>query len=133
MISGKILREAIISGANNINNQRSRVDELNVFPVPDGDTGTNMSMTLNAASTELEELLLETQIQMKNIQPTLTLLSHPKLNESYMQKVVESIRGGSGQPQILNNNVGIQRNLARFSQYEGGITLEDARNCGNYG
>ena len=41
MISGKILRDAIISGANNINNQRSRVDELNVFPVPDGDTGTN--------------------------------------------------------------------------------------------
>ena len=39
MISGKILRDAIISGANNINNQRSRVDELNVFPVPDGDTG----------------------------------------------------------------------------------------------
>ena len=35
MISGKILRDAIISGANNINNQRSRVDELNVFPVPD--------------------------------------------------------------------------------------------------
>ena len=46
MISGKILRDAIISGANNINNQRSRVDELNVFPVPDGDTGTNMGMTL---------------------------------------------------------------------------------------
>ena len=45
MISGKILRDAIISGANNINNQRSRVDELNVFPVPDGDTGTNMGMT----------------------------------------------------------------------------------------
>ena len=38
MISGKILRDAIISGANNINNQRSRVDELNVFPVPDGST-----------------------------------------------------------------------------------------------
>ena len=44
MISGKILRDAIISGANNINNQRSRVDELNVFPVPDGDTGTNMGI-----------------------------------------------------------------------------------------
>ena len=41
MIPGKILRDAIISGANNINNQRSRVDELNVCPVPDGDTGTN--------------------------------------------------------------------------------------------
>jgi len=85
------------------------------------------------ASTELEEVLLDTQIQMKNIQPTLTLLYHPKLKDSYMKKVVECIRGGSGQPQILNNNVVIQRNLARFAQYEGGITLEDARNCGNYG
>ena len=55
MISGKILRDAIISGANNINNQRSRVDELNVFPVPDGDTGTNMSMTLNAAAADLRK------------------------------------------------------------------------------
>ena len=55
MISGKILRDAIISGANNINNQRSRVDELNVFPVPDGDTGTNMGMT--AAKTAASAML----------------------------------------------------------------------------
>ena len=55
MISGKILRDAIISGANNINNQRSRVDELNVFPVPDGDTGTNMSMTFRGAVTDLQK------------------------------------------------------------------------------
>ena len=56
MITGKILRDAIISGANNISNQRSRVDELNVFPVPDGDTGTNMSLTVMAAARELENL-----------------------------------------------------------------------------
>ena len=56
MISGKILRDAIISGANNINNQRSRVDELNVFPVPDGDTGTNMGMTVGASVAELNAL-----------------------------------------------------------------------------
>ena len=56
MITGKILRDAIISGANNISNQRSRVDELNVFPVPDGDTGTNMSMTVSAAARELASL-----------------------------------------------------------------------------
>lgn len=87
----------------------------------------------NDASTELEELLLETQIQARGIQPTLTLLYHPKLSDAYMGKVVQCIRGGSGQPQILNNNVVIQRTLARFAQYEGGITLEDARNCGNYG
>ena len=56
MVTGKILRDAILSGANNIANQRTRVDELNVFPVPDGDTGTNMSMTVGAARRELEAL-----------------------------------------------------------------------------
>ena len=56
MITGQILRDAILSGANNIANQRTRVDELNVFPVPAGDTGTNMSMTVGAATRELEAL-----------------------------------------------------------------------------
>ncbi len=56
MISGKILRDSIISGANLLNNNKSSVDELNVFPVPDGDTGTNMSMTITAAKKELEKL-----------------------------------------------------------------------------
>ncbi len=56
MINGKTLKSAIISGANNIGNQRARVDELNVFPVPDGDTGTNMSMTVGASINELEAL-----------------------------------------------------------------------------
>ena len=48
MITGQTLRDAILSGANNIANQRVRVDELNVFPVPDGDTGTNMGMRCRA-------------------------------------------------------------------------------------
>ncbi len=53
MLSGKILRDAIISGANAIQNKKNSVDELNIFPVPDGDTGTNMSMTMSAARNEL--------------------------------------------------------------------------------
>ncbi len=53
MMNGKTLRDAIISGANNIQNNRESVDELNVFPVPDGDTGTNMSMTIKNALPEL--------------------------------------------------------------------------------
>lgn len=56
MIQGKVLRDAIISGANHIANNRQKVDALNVFPVPDGDTGTNMSMTISAAKRELERL-----------------------------------------------------------------------------
>lgn len=53
MISGSVLRDAFISAANSISKNKKRVDELNVFPVPDGDTGTNMSMTLGNARKEL--------------------------------------------------------------------------------
>lgn len=56
MIKGSQLRDAFISGANRISNCRQQVDALNVFPVPDGDTGTNMSMTIGAAKRELETL-----------------------------------------------------------------------------
>ncbi len=52
-IDGKILSGMIISGANNLYNHKQEVDELNVFPVPDGDTGTNMSLTVNSVSAEL--------------------------------------------------------------------------------
>ena len=55
MITGKLFRDAVISGANNISNNRLAVDELNVFPVPDGDTGTNMSMTIGNALAELKQ------------------------------------------------------------------------------
>lgn len=54
MINGRTLRDALISGANNVTNLRRQIDALNVFPVPDGDTGTNMSMTIGAAKRELE-------------------------------------------------------------------------------
>ena len=56
MITGKQLKAAIIHAAILITNQRRSVDELNVYPVPDGDTGTNMSMTISAAKRELELL-----------------------------------------------------------------------------
>lgn len=56
MIDGAILKNAIISGANHILKNRTSVDELNIFPVPDGDTGTNMSMTMGAAAQELAAL-----------------------------------------------------------------------------
>lgn len=56
MINGTMLRDAVISGAANILNRKKSVDELNVFPVPDGDTGTNMSMTIGSAARELQKL-----------------------------------------------------------------------------
>lgn len=54
MINAQTLKFAIISGANNICSQKSRINDLNIFPVPDGDTGTNMSMTITAAANEIE-------------------------------------------------------------------------------
>ena len=53
MISGKILRDAFVSAANCVAANKKDIDALNVFPVPDGDTGTNMSMTLGNARAEL--------------------------------------------------------------------------------
>lgn len=54
-IDGALLRRMILSGAHNIQNHLQEVNALNVFPVPDGDTGTNMSLTINAAARELSE------------------------------------------------------------------------------
>ena len=56
MIQGTLLRDAIISASNQLSEVKQSVDELNVFPVPDGDTGTNMSMTMSAAARELARL-----------------------------------------------------------------------------
>ncbi len=54
MINGETLKQAIISGANNISSIKARINDLNIFPVPDGDTGTNMSMTITAAAEALK-------------------------------------------------------------------------------
>lgn len=56
MLTGKMFRDGVISAANNIANSRKSVDALNIFPVPDGDTGTNMSMTIGAAAKEMAVL-----------------------------------------------------------------------------
>lgn len=55
-IEGKMLRDMFVSGANNLQNHKDLVDKLNVFPVPDGDTGTNMSLTISYAIKELAKV-----------------------------------------------------------------------------
>ena len=54
-INGADLRRLIINAAAGIENNKQALNELNVFPVPDGDTGTNMSMTINAAAADLRK------------------------------------------------------------------------------
>lgn len=55
-IDAKTMQKAFISGANNISNNKEYINELNVFPVPDGDTGTNMSLTIMTAASEVEAI-----------------------------------------------------------------------------
>ena len=53
-ITGSLLRDMFLGGAANLEKNKAYIDSLNVFPVPDGDTGTNMSLTM-AAAAEPEE------------------------------------------------------------------------------
>ena len=55
-VNGDLLKELFLGGAANLEKNRSYVDSLNVFPVPDGDTGTNMSMTMQGAVKELSSV-----------------------------------------------------------------------------
>ena len=54
-IDGALLAQMVIHGAHCINAQKQQINELNVFPVPDGDTGTNMGMTISTAAAELKK------------------------------------------------------------------------------
>ena len=47
-INGKLFADMIIQGAQNLSNNADLVDSLNVYPVPDGDTGTNMNLTITS-------------------------------------------------------------------------------------
>lgn len=55
-INGADFRRLLISAAASIEIHKQQLNELNVFPVPDGDTGTNMSMTINAAAADLRKI-----------------------------------------------------------------------------
>lgn len=83
------------------------------------------------ASNELEEVLMDAQIKMQNIQPTLALFYTPKMEDSYLMKAVDLVRTGCGQPQFMNAAVAMQRHLTRFGAQ--GVTLEDARNSCVFG
>ena len=54
-IDGVLLRDMVVTGAALLEKNREAVDALNVFPVPDGDTGTNMSLTMASATKEVNQ------------------------------------------------------------------------------
>ena len=55
-IDAKMLAKMFLAGAKNLENKKEWINELNVFPVPDGDTGTNMTMTIMSAAREVSAL-----------------------------------------------------------------------------
>ena len=55
-IDAKMLAKMFLAGAKNLENKKEWINELNVFPVPDGDTGTNMTMTIMSAAKEVVSL-----------------------------------------------------------------------------
>ena len=55
-IDAKTFQKLFLAGANRINSRKDYINELNVFPVPDGDTGTNMTMTIMSAASEVSSL-----------------------------------------------------------------------------
>ena len=56
VITGSVLKNMLLHAGSLLTQQKDMVNSLNVFPVPDGDTGTNMSLTLNAALKEIEKV-----------------------------------------------------------------------------
>lgn len=55
-LNGRTFAEMILAGAQNLSQNASAVDALNVFPVPDGDTGTNMNLSMTSGAREVEQM-----------------------------------------------------------------------------
>lgn len=88
MITGLMFRDSIISAANNIANSRQAVDALNIFPVPDGDTGTNMSMTIGAAAREMAALPDNCTIEEASAQCASALLRGARGNSGVILSLI---------------------------------------------
>ncbi len=63
-IDAGMLKNAFLAGAKGLEAKKDWINELNVFPVPDGDTGTNMTLTIMAAAKEVAELENPTMDQL---------------------------------------------------------------------
>ena len=80
-INGKLFADMIIQGAHNLSNNADLVDSLNVYPVPDGDTGTNMNLTITSGREEVENNLSQ---------------SIGELGKTFSKGLLMGARGNSG-------------------------------------
>ncbi|MCR4787908.1 MAG: DAK2 domain-containing protein [Lachnospiraceae bacterium] len=66
-IDASLLARMFLSGARNLETKKEWINELNVFPVPDGDTGTNMTMTIMSAAKDVSSLMSTNDIEMRSL------------------------------------------------------------------
>lgn len=118
MFNGNTLRDAVISGANHISNNRKQVDDLNVFPVPDGDTGTNMSMTINNAARELSSVQNATVGEVATITAS-ALLRGARGNSGVITSLLFRgfAKGFKGQDEITAENLSLAFKLGVEAAY----------------
>ncbi len=108
IISGADFRRMIISAAASIEINKQALNELNVFPVPDGDTGTNMSMTVNAAASDLRKL------------------EDPALNQAASAAASAMLRGARGNSGVILSLLlrGISKKLKAAEECDGVLWAE---------
>ena len=104
-INGTDLRRLIINAAAGIENNKQALNELNVFPVPDGDTGTNMSMTINAAAADLRKT------------------ENPSLEKAAATAASAMLRGARGNSGVILSLLfrGISRKLKGYERCNGAL------------
>ena len=108
IINGADLRRMIISAAAAIEINKQALNDLNVFPVPDGDTGTNMSMTINAAASDLRKT------------------EDPNLGQAAKVAASAMLRGARGNSGVILSLLfrGISRKLKGFESCDGVVWAE---------
>lgn len=120
MLTGKQFKRAFISGANNILNHRKDVDALNVFPVPDGDTGTNMSMTSSAAVRELQVVSDDEDLSIVAAKTAAALLRGARGNSGVILSLVfRGISNGfKGKKEVGGKDLAAALTLGKESAYK---------------
>jgi len=108
IINGADLRRMIISAAASIEIHKQQLNDLNVFPVPDGDTGTNMSMTINAAASDLRKV------------------EDPSLDQAAKTAASAMLRGARGNSGVILSLLfrGLSKRLKGVSEADGTVWAE---------
>ncbi len=108
IINGADLRRMILSAAASIEIHKQQLNELNVFPVPDGDTGTNMSMTIHAAAVDLRKT------------------EDPDLYKAAKTAASAMLRGARGNSGVILSLLfrGLSRHLKGFTECDGVVWAE---------